>query len=326
MRKILSVISILIFCFCVISIITLYKHMDQFFQVRSRLLIICLSMVSMFFIILHYSAGLAKEYAIVLVIIQEFFKSSSMLYVIYFYIKNATEFVDEERGKKTIAFLKVFFCLFITFFGILMFIWAVLWIGKYITNPPCRDIVWLLYRLITLSLIIFTVFVGIRIQKRVKAKTILLYGYDRRTSKLKEEKIPLHHEITVGSVVESTETHSDLSIGVLANTQQHDSINKTLRHMWVCFAVIIFICLCDCIYNLYWQFVPGFESCDKFTNNPMATAWIFLLIRLISLFLIFFPVIFTFLGWKFVTYVFCWPCKKKKQRDPDEDAEYYSDL
>ncbi|CAI2373472.1 unnamed protein product [Moneuplotes crassus] len=327
MRKALSIISILIFIFCLICLVILYKHMDRFFQVRCKLLIMFISTVSMFFIILHYAAGLTREYAIVFVIIQEFFKSSSMLYVIYFYIKNATEFVDEERSKRIINYLKIIFTSFVSFFGLSMLIWCFLWIGNFIITEPCRDIAWIIYRIITLVLIIVTLFVGIKIQKRVKAKTVVLYGHDKRRAKSKEQKRTLHNNITNGSIVEDTDTQSDLSIGIWSNSHQHDSINKTLRNMWICFVFIIFICLFDVTYNLYWRFIPNFKYCDRFTNSKMTNALIFLLIRLISLYLIFIPIIFTFLGWNFVSWIICWPCKRNtKRRVHPDDSEYYSDL
>ena len=178
----------LLFIFWTICCISLWKYKEQLFQVKSRIIILSLLGIEFFFVMSHYSLGLPSEYAIIFVIIQEFFKISAFLYCIFFYLKQAIDFTDEERGRKFIKILKITLSLFWIIAGIVLFIWAILRISKFITEYPCKDKTWLMYRIITLILVISTITAGVIIQRRVTLRTVNLYGEDRRNTNSSERK------------------------------------------------------------------------------------------------------------------------------------------
>lgn len=130
----------------------------------------------MFFIVVHYTLGLPSDYNIVFVIIQEFFKISSFVYVVYFYLKHAVNYTEENRGSQFVQVMKIFLAFFVLVLGITLFIWVVLRVVSVIKGDPCRDWTWLIYRSVTLVLICTVVTVGIIVQQKVKQKTKEKFG------------------------------------------------------------------------------------------------------------------------------------------------------
>jgi hypothetical protein len=130
----------------------------------------------MVFIVVHYTLGFSSDINIVFVIIQEFFKISSFVYVVYFYLKHAVNFTEEDKGRKFVLVIKFLLLSFMLMLGIALFIWIILRICDVVKKDPCRDPFWLGYRSITLLLILTVVTAGVTVQQKVKKKTKERYG------------------------------------------------------------------------------------------------------------------------------------------------------
>ena len=126
------------------------------------------------------------------------------------------------------------------------------------------------------------------------------------------------------SLGEGSYDSDNIEISII-NNQRHDLINKSLRLMWIWFVVIVFIWVFDVAYNLFWHFNPKFKGWGKFTGNTVWNAWIFLFMRVISLFLPFFPIVYTFLGWKLIANLL-WPWCFKRKDFGDDETSLYEDM
>ena len=240
-----------------IAIFTLWKYRQQLFQIKSRALIVSLLSIKMFFVMIHYSLGLPSNYAIVFVIIQEFFKISAFLYVIYFYLKHAVDYTENENGRKFVSFLRVGFATFTLGLFVTLFIWAILRLTRVITTDPCRDYLWLVYRAATLALIVCVMISGYIIQRKVRARTKSLYGTTNPAivnpgTEPSTGKFFIDRPKETGD--DSSEEESENQYYVTSSViRQMDAINKSLCNMWLCFITIIFVCTFDVTYNIYWQ-------------------------------------------------------------------------
>jgi hypothetical protein len=95
---------------------------------------------------------------------------------VYFYLKHAVNFTEEDRGRHFVLVIKFLLLSFIFMLGIALFIWIVLRIGGVADEDPCRDPFWLGFRSITLLLILTVVIAGVTVQQKVKKKTKERYG------------------------------------------------------------------------------------------------------------------------------------------------------
>lgn len=311
MNKVLASIAIAQFTFLILCIFVLVRYREQLFQVRSRLLIWSLLGIELFFVVVHYTLGLPSDYAIVFVIIQEYFKISTFLYVIFFYLKQAMNYSEEEKGKIFIKYMKIAIVVFAFVLAVTLFVWAVLRVTRLITDQPWRDWTWLLYRSVTLLLVVTIIFVGLYVQKKVKLKSDgIVESIDDRLSSMDVSDSDEAPELYV-RCNERTEKEITGKFYLTSSFNRKQlAITKTLRHMWICFSMIIFICVFDVAYNLYWRININADNWSMYTNNDLTNAIIFVVSRFISLLLPFFPVIYAFMGWEFMGAVLCCCCRR----------------
>lgn len=328
MNKVLACIGIVLFAFCMVALFTLLKYREQLFQVRSRLLIIWLLSAKMFFIMVHYTLGLPGEYSIVFVIIQEFFKVSTFLYVIYFYLKHAVDYSEDANGRKFIKVMRFGFSSFWLGVFVTLFIWAVMRLSNIFDEDPWRDYLWLVYRSVTLLLVISVVIAGFTIQRKVKERTKSLYGTANPAivnpaTEPSTGKFFIDKPKELGEESEQSTGQYYVTSSVL---RQMNAINKSLWNMWLWFTTIILVWMFDVGYIIFWRLQKDFERCDSYTDNNAINAWIFLTARTISLIVPFFPIMYAFLGWELIK-VLLWCCwaSKRALGQTNENLDY-SDL
>lgn len=283
MNKVLSVSAIILFFFCSLAIFTLWKYRQEMFQSRSRIFIWALVAIKLFFVMLHYTLGLSSYINIVFVIIQEFFKISAFLCVVFYYIKQAFDYTKEDNGSTLIKVVKIFLIWFDIALAITLTVWAVLRLTNVIDAEPWRDITWLLYRSVTLVLIIAIIIIGIVIQRKVMKKSTTLR----------------------------------MSLNCSSTLRKEFTINS-LRQMWISFAMILFVCCFDVAYNIYWTVKVNPMDCMNYTDNDTINAFIFLIARSISLLLPFFPIMHCFIGWQLLTVLLCCCCRRFRNRKQQE--------
>jgi hypothetical protein len=95
---------------------------------------------------------------------------------VYFYLKHAVNFTEENRASRFMLVIKFLLLSFMFMLGIALFIWVVLRILVVYDKEPCRDYFWLGYRSATLLLILTVVIAGVTVQQKVKRKTKATYG------------------------------------------------------------------------------------------------------------------------------------------------------
>lgn len=293
MRKVLAVASIILFLFWSLAIFTLWRYRQEMFQVKSRLFVWTLIAIKLFFLMVHYSLGLPPYINIAFVIIQEYFKISAFLYVVFYYIKQAVNYTAEEGGIRMVKTIGICLLVFDFALAATLTTWAVLRLTDVFDTLPWRDLIWLAYRSVTLLLIISVVTVGVVIQRKVMKKS-------------NELKMSLN----------------------ATNIQRKEFIVKSLKQMWISFSMILFVSCFDVAYNAYWQVKAKPQNCADYTNNDLLNAFMFLAARSISLLLPFFPVMHCFIGRELLTVLLCCCCRKFKKKKHQEfyESKTYSDL
>lgn len=162
-------LGILMLIFDIVAIIAIVKHREYLFQVRSRLLICGLYAALLFIVSLHYALSLDSNLSIFFVIIQEFLKISVFWYVVFFYIKNAFDF-SVENSRHFVKILKISMIVFLILFGLALVFWMIFRWTKVIIISPWKDDVWMIYRIITLILIVWIILSGVIVQQKVLKK------------------------------------------------------------------------------------------------------------------------------------------------------------
>ena len=162
-------LGILMLIFDIVAIIAIVKHREYLFQVRSRLLICGLYGALLFIVSLHYALSLDSNLSIFFVIIQEFLKISVFWYVVFFYIKNAFDF-SVENSRHFVKILKISMIAFLILFGLALVFWMIFRWTKVIIISPWKDDVWMIYRIITLILIVWIILSGVIVQQKVLKK------------------------------------------------------------------------------------------------------------------------------------------------------------
>lgn len=75
---------------------------------------------------IHYTLGLPPYVNIAFVIIQEYFKISAFLYVVFYYIKQAVHYTAEEGGYRMVKTIGICLLLFDIALATTLTTWAVL--------------------------------------------------------------------------------------------------------------------------------------------------------------------------------------------------------
>lgn len=230
MNKVLASISIAMFSFLMLCMFVLWKYREELFQVRSRLFICGLLSVELLFVMIHYSLGLPSTYSIVFVIIQEYFKISAFLYVIFFYLKQAINYTEEDRGRKFIKGMKFSFIIFIALLAVTLSIWAILRATHLIHDLPCRDWTWLLYRSLALIMVVTVIFVGLFVQRRVIHKTDRLVASNNTSIINSIDEIEKEYS---DKILPSTDKLAGKFYLTSSFQRRKKAIQKTLKHMWI---------------------------------------------------------------------------------------------
>jgi hypothetical protein len=250
-NKVLAGLAFIVLIFCVIGITALYRHRHHLFQVKSRMFILSILSVMTFFLLVHYTVGLRSKYAILFVLVQEFMKTGAFLYVILFYLRQAINYSLEEQGAKYTKRIKMTLLIFYILLFIMMVIWGIMHITNLIDKKPCRDWTWMVYRGATMVLVIAIIIIGIIVQKTVITKTKSMYYEDanltvsHNSDKMRE--IPLH--------AEKQHSNSERNKYPLTSSlaRRKEAIQSSLKNMWICFFMIIFVSTFDVIYVVFWR-------------------------------------------------------------------------
>jgi len=185
------------------------------------------------------------------VITQEYLKTGAFLYVISFYLKQAISYIVEEEENKYSRAIKWTLGTFYILLFILMVVWAVLHLTYLFGDAPCRDWTWLAYRSTTMLLVITIIFIGVIVQKTVIKKTRDTYFKEVNLTVSQDsdnfQATPLQGKRNLG--------HSELGKYPLTSSlgRRKDAIRKSLKNMWICFFMIIFVSTFDVAYVIFWR-------------------------------------------------------------------------
>lgn len=326
-NKLLVCINLILALINIWIMIVVYLQREMIFQVRSKILIWSLWLLQTLTVSLHYGANFNMDTKTIFVIAQEFIKIWIFMYAVYFYLKHAIDFTI-QNGKKYIFWIKLSIMTFLTLLSLTMLTWVILRETKVITTYSWRDYVWLIFRLITTILIITIIIVGIKVQKTVERKF--------STESLKNDLMK-----STDSLINPSNSEAENSHGRFAKPtnnvagkyyltssaiRNREAIKKSLHQMWFWFSVIIFVCILDLAYNIFWITKNKDIRWDDFVHDSdVANAIIFLVIRSISLSWWIPAILFWLIRCSSVMAIFTiwWPRRGETYQNRDSDYSNY---
>lgn len=187
-----------------------------------------------------------------------------------------------------------------------MMVWIILRLIKTITRDPCRDLVWLVIRSITTILIITIIGVGVSVQSTVYKAHSAHYNDIPMSS---NGSLISHSDFDDQDILRE---HSDQKkkdeVGKYYLTssiiRDREAIRKSLKTMWTCFLIIIFVFTLDVAYNIFWIASSSDKTCDEYIEDDLGNAIIFIIVRSISLWAWVYPILHSLLGPQIICSVF----------------------
>ena len=122
-------------------------------------------------------------------------------------------------------------------------------IAHTIPEDPCRDYIWLVFRSMTLMYILTIIFTGYFIQKSVYNKYISKYQEQHATTNSSLVSSSSESETDIEEMFKEQNEQFELSRSAIRN---RNALNKSVKSMWFCFCLIIFVCIIDVFYIAYW--------------------------------------------------------------------------